>query len=702
MVQTPPRTKKIVKKSSQKKMTDESNQASQSVRAKPLPDVTEKFLHGKQIPVKINGHVKVKMDEVQEFSHPGFNKSKRPFGLKGRALDDIAFEEIFQLLTEKNLLAEEETANLAAAFSDQLKGQMGVKPARMGAPRRDWLIEQLHAIQDKFGGLKKKHLKALAEICRLSETEIYEVASFYAHFDLLEDDEAYPPAITLRVCDSITCAMHGAQALQQQLLKTCDAKNVRVLHAPCMGRCHVAPVVAVGKNYIGQADVKKISLAIANGETKPKKLSVPNLQQFGKSNILQQNLENFINTKYGKNYDPAIFKKFHSANNDSNDHLGYQLLFDLRRSLAIGDNSVADKILSILNQSALRGLGGAGFPTGKKWQIVRSYPAPRFMAVNIDEGEPGTFKDYFYLSQNPHQFLLGMLIAAEMVAAERIFIYLRDEYPDAYVTLQQALGEITERGLCGDKLKGKIEIRRGAGAYICGEESAMLESIEGKRGLPRNRPPFVAEVGLFGRPTLVNNLETLYWIPEILMLGAEWWNSFNANGRKGLRSYSLSGRVKHSGMKLAPAGITVQELIDDYGGGMVDGHQFKAYLPGGASGGILPASLNNVPLDFDTLQPHGCFIGSAAIVILSDKDNLADIAENLVAFFKEESCGQCTPCRVGTEKALALMKDRNWQQELLQELTIVMTDASICGLGQAAMNPVLSVMKHFPQDFRAK
>ncbi|MCX8515707.1 MAG: NAD(P)H-dependent oxidoreductase subunit E, partial [Alphaproteobacteria bacterium] len=478
-------------------------------------------------------------------------------------------------------------------------------------------------------------------------------------------EEAAPAPITVRVCQSLSCSLQGGDKLLTALAAKVNgdwAGRVRAVAAPCMGHCDHAAVAAVGKSYCYDATVEKIEQKIQKGETEADRLSTITLAEFTASEMKGDwLLQQLRHLKEGKKYGETVMAGLMAAN--------------------------------------LRGLGGAGFPTAKKWQIVRGFPGPRLMAVNIDEGEPGTFKDYFYLKQNPYRFILGMLVAAELVGVEKIYIYLRDEYPDIYLLLQRALAETRAAGWFGAI---GCELRRGAGAYICGEESAMLESIEGKRGLPRHRPPFVAQVGLFGRPTLVNNLETLYWVPEIILKGPDWWNSFGRHERRGLRSYSLSGRVKNPGVKLAPAGITVQELIDEYGGGMADGHGFKAYLPGGASGGILPATMANIPLDFDTLQPHGCFIGSAAVIILSDQDNLADAALNLIEFFKDESCGQCTPCRVGTEKAMTLMQQRRWHKDLLQELTSVMSDASICGLGQAAMNPVVSVMKHFPDDFESQ
>ncbi|MDI9314291.1 MAG: NAD(P)H-dependent oxidoreductase subunit E [Hydrotalea sp.] len=573
---------------------------------------------------------------AKAFAHPGFKKQQRPFGMKGRPLDDSAYQEVLLLI----------------------ENAKDLNPENNNQPRRDLLIEYLHLIQDKYNGIKQKHVKALAEVMKLAEAEVYEVATFYDHFDMLEDDET-PPAITVRVCDSVVCMMAGARQLISDLEKI-KPSGVRIKPSACMGHCDHAPVAQVGLSYAydlkGKSGVEAIANKIKKGE-----VSADRLQ-------------------------PWPLAKFQAG-----EVKGYDLLKKIR-----ADKKFGDEVLAMLGSANLRGLGGAGFPTAKKWQIVRDLAGKKLMAVNIDEGEPGTFKDYFYLANNPHQFISGMLMAAEIVGVEKIFIYLRGEYPDIRLLLQDALREAEP--FFGDI---KVELRRGAGAYICGEESAMLESIEGKRGLPRNRPPFVAQVGIFNRPTLVNNVETLYWVPEIVTRGAAWWSSFGANGRVGLRSFSLSGRVKNPGVKLAPAGITIKSLIDDYGGGMADGHEFKGYLPGGASGGILPATMADIPLDFDTLQPYGCFIGSAAVVVLSDKDNIADIAENLMAFFKHESCGQCTPCRVGTEKALTLMQGRQWHKDLLNELAQVMGDASICGLGQAASNPIKSAMAHFPNDFTA-
>ena len=478
------------------------------------------------------------------------------------------------------------------------------------------------------------------------------MASFYAHFDIVTEDELPPPPVTVRVCDSLTCALSGADALLSGLPDRMGA-DVRVIRAPCMGACHNAPAVAIGHSLHERATLDSVADAVRSGETHP-------------------HLPTFVG-----------FDLYRAEG-------GYRLLADC----LAGTRSV-DEILAALEASSLRGLGGAGFPTGRKWRFVRAEAAPRLMAVNADEGEPGTFKDRHYLETDPHRFLEGMLIGAWAVEAEAVYIYLRDEYPQIRELLRQELPRITAAGL--DR-HVRIELRRGAGAYICGEESAMLESIEGKRGLPRHKPPYPSQVGLFGRPTLINNVETLFWVRDIVEKGPESFASHGRNGRSGLRSFSVSGRVAEPGVKLAPAGITVRELIDEYCGGMLSGHSFKAYLPGGASGGILPASMGDVPLDFGTLEPHGCFIGSAAVVILSDKDSMREVALNVLRFFADESCGQCTPCRIGTEKAVTLMTRPRWDEALLNELTRVMTDASICGLGQAAMNPVKQVLNHFRDE----
>ncbi|WP_354683650.1 NADH-ubiquinone oxidoreductase-F iron-sulfur binding region domain-containing protein [Cupriavidus necator] len=523
--------------------------------------------------------------------------------------------------------------------------------------RRDLLIEHLHCINDRYGQLALPHLVALASELRLSMTEVYEVATFYHHFDVVREDAdgeiAPPPALTVRVCEGIACELAGAQALIDKLPALLGTE-VRVVAAPCIGRCEKAPAALVGQHPVDGATAEAIGAAV-------------------QANAVRHEPEPYID------YDAY------------REGGGYALL----KSLAAGDLDPA-AVLCTMEASGLRGLGGAGFPAGRKWRIVQNEPAPRLMAVNIDEGEPGTFKDRVYLERDPHRFLEGMLIAATVVNVSAIYIYLRDEYAGCRALLAEELRRLHEH----PPIPGLpvIELRRGAGAYICGEESAMIESIEGKRGMPRLRPPYVAQVGLFGRPTLEHNFETLYWVRDIIEKGAEWFASQGRNGRKGLRSFSVSGRVRKPGVHLAPAGITVRELIDEYCGGMLDGHAFYGYLPGGASGGILPASMGNIPLDFDTLQPYGCFIGSAAVVILSDQDSATQAARNLMHFFKHESCGQCTPCRTGTAKTLDLIRQPKWDLAALDDLSAVMRDASICGLGQAAPNPVDCVIKYFPHE----
>jgi formate dehydrogenase len=518
--------------------------------------------------------------------------------------------------------------------------------------RRDLLIEHLHKIQDRCGHISAAHIAALAREMGLAQTEVYEVATFYHHFDVLKEGEAPPPALTVRVCDSIACELAGAAELLEKL-PAILGKEVRVLHAPCVGRCDTAPVAVVGQNPIGSATVGKVAAAVSRKAAScpvPKYMDLEAYRMGG----------------------------------------GYRLIAD-----CLAGKRTREEIIQIAQDSAVRGLGGAGFPAGQKWKIVAAEPAPRLMAVNLDEGEPGTFKDRYYLERDPHRFLEGMLVAAWCAGVGEIYIYIRDEYAGCRKILERELGKLKAKPPCA---LPPIHLRRGAGAYICGEESAMIESIEGKRGMPRLRPPYVAQVGLFGYPTLEHNMETLYWVREVVEKGAAWFVSQGMNGRKGLRSFSVSGRVKRPGVHLAPAGITVNELIRDYCGGMLDGHAFYAYLPGGASGGILPATMGDIPLDFDTLQPYGCFIGSAAIVILSDRDRAAAAARNLMKFFADESCGQCTPCRVGTAKALNLMEAQRWDRPLLEELSVAMADASICGLGQAAPNPIRCVAKYFPKE----
>jgi len=540
---------------------------------------------------------------------------------KGRQLDDAARTEVRELLGER-------------------------------PRRRDLLIEFLHLIQDRFGHLSAAHLLALADEMRLSQAEIHEVATFYAHFDVVREGETPPPALTIRVCDSLSCELAGAQELIRALESGLDGSQVRVLRAPCMGRCDTAPVLEIGHNHIDEATPEKVDAAIAAGDTHA---HLPDYEDFA------------AYTAAG----------------------GYEKLKELRAG-----TTQPEAIEETLLDAGLRGLGGAGFPTGRKWSFVRAEDGPRYLAVNGDEGEPGTFKDRYYLERAPHLFLEGMLIAAWAVEAETAFIYMRDEYPAVLEILRREIAALEKAGIVEE---GYIDLRRGAGAYICGEESAMIESIEGKRGLPRHRPPFVAQVGIFGRPTLVNNVETLYWVAKVLREGADVLSGTEKNGRKGLRSYSVSGRVAKPGVYLLPAGSTITDIIEA-AGGMAPGHQFKAYQPGGPSSGLLPASIDDVPLDFDTLQPLGTFIGSAAVVVLSDADSARGAALNMLRFFEDESCGQCTPCRVGCEKAVKLMQADSWDQPLLEELCQAMADASICGLGQAAPNPIRLTIKHFADE----
>lgn len=556
---------------------------------------------------------------VQEVVNTKERKRQAP---KGRRVDPLALEEVRALLGDESRQA-------------------------------DLLIEHLHKIQDKFGHLASAHLAALAQEMRLAQTEVYEVASFYHHFDIVKEGEAAPQALTVRVCDGLSCEMGGARDLLAKLPKILG-KEVRVIAAPCVGRCEQAPVVVVGQNPIINASVEAVEAAVGNNQ---------------------------ITQPAGEVVDFVEYAKVG----------GYELL----KKCISGERDV-EAVIKTMEDSGLRGLGGAGFPSGRKWRIVRGEKGPRLMAVNIDEGEPGTFKDRVYLEKDPHRFLEGMLIAAWAVDIQTIYIYLRDEYHGCRTMLEAELAKLKANPPIANM--PEIFLRRGAGAYICGEESAMIESIEGKRGMPRLRPPYVAQVGLFGRPTLEHNFETLYWVRDILEKGGEWFTSHGRHGRKGLRSYSVSGRVKNPGVKLAPAGITIQELIDEHCGGMLEGQTFYGYLPGGASGGILPASMNDIPLDFDTLQPYGCFIGSAAVIVMSDKDTAVQAARNMMEFFKHESCGQCTPCRVGTAKASALIQKPKWDIGLLEDLSLVMRDSSICGLGQAAPNPIDCVVKYFPHE----
>ncbi|NRB20369.1 MAG: NAD(P)H-dependent oxidoreductase subunit E [Rhodobacteraceae bacterium] len=539
---------------------------------------------------------------------------------KGRQVDDTALEQVQALLGE--------------------------------LPRnRDLLIEFLHLIQDHYGHLSGAHIRALAEILRTGQAEIYEVASFYAHFDVVREGETPPPALTIRVCDSLSCELAGAAQLQQALKDGLDESQVRVLRAPCMGRCDTAPVLEIGHNHIDHATPEKVQAAIA-------------------ANDIHAHLPDY------EGFDAYVAEG------------GYATLKDLRL------NGNWEAVQAKIKEAGLRGLGGAGFPSGTKWGFVRANEGPRYLAVNGDEGEPGTFKDRYYLERTPHLFLEGMLIAAWAVEAETAYIYMRDEYPAVLEILATEIRALEDAGIVEP---GYIDLRRGAGAYICGEESAMIESIEGKRGMPRHRPPFVAQVGIFGRPTLVHNVETLMWVARINREGPECLNAVEKNGRKGLRSYSVSGRVNNPGVYLLPAGSTITDIIETCGG-MIEGHAFKAYQPGGPSSGLLPASMHDVPLDFDTLQPHGTFIGSAAVVVLSDQDSARDAALNMLRFFEDESCGQCTPCRVGCEKAVKLMQAPKWDQDLLEELSAAMVDTSICGLGQAAPNPIRLTIKHFPDE----
>lgn len=548
----------------------------------------------------------------------------------------------------------------------QLKGRQATPEARAevqaligqppeGGHRRDLLIEHLHVLNDHFQGLFERHIVALAAEMRLSVVEVFEVASFYHHFEILKDD-APAPRITVRVCDSLSCSLAGSDTLLRQLQRDLSG-DVQVVNVPCLGRCEQAPAAQVGQQAVAHATAQDVARRVAGRNTQP--LALPQA---------------------------LLFDDYKKAS-------GYQLAQQVAAGLKDHES-----VIQVLESSGLRGLGGAGFPVGRKWRIVRSQPAPRLMAVNIDEGEPGTFKDRTCLEADPHRFLEGVLIAASVVGCEAVYIYLRDEYHEARVMLTEELAALQANPPCA---LPHIELRRGAGAYICGEESAMIESIEGKRGEPRLRPPYIAEVGLFGRPTLEHNFETLYWIRELLEQGADSFASHGRHGRKGLRRFSVSGRVKQPGVKLAPAGITLRELVDEYCGGMADGHTLYAYLPGGASGGILPARLADVPLDFDTLQPHGCFIGSAAVMVLSQHDSAREAALNVMRFFAHESCGQCTPCRVGTDKAAQLMTAEVWDADTLQDLAQVMGDASICGLGQAAPNPIRCVLEYFPHEVGA-
>ena len=563
------------------------------------------------------------MDKFVSQTETSLKKKKRRWTPKGRQVEDKYLDEVSKL------------------FSGLIF-------------KRDELIEYLHILQDKFGVLYDKHLVALSTIINLPLSEIYEVATFYAHFNIVKDSKDYNPVNVVRVCESLTCELFGAHKLLQDIKKL-ENKNIKVLPGPCMGRCNVAPTVCVGKNYVDVANFDKVKKTIDE-----------------------------------KNFDPFIPDYINLSSYKKNG--GYEIADKIK-------NGVISKkqVLDSLNESGLKGKGGAGFPTGKKWEIVSNYNGKKYVAVNGDEGEPGTFKDRSYLESDPHRFLEGALIASYFINAQKVYIYMRDEYPTVIKILLDEINKMEDEEIIP---KDFFIVRRGAGAYICGEESAMIESIEGKRGLPRHRPPYVAEIGLFGCPTLTNNLETLFWVRDIIEKGAKWFAEKGSNGNKGFHSFSVSGRVKNPGVKVAPAGITIQQLIDKYCDGMADGHTFKGYLPGGASGGILPATMNDIPLDYGSkeLMDAGCFLGSAAVVVLSDHDNMKDVALNLLKFFEEESCGQCTPCRSGTEKTVKLMQEKNWNKEKLKDLSEVMAQASICGLGQAATNPLNSVLKYFSNE----
>ena len=563
------------------------------------------------------------MDKFVSQTETSLKKKKRRWTPKGRQVEDKYLDEVSKL------------------FSGLIF-------------KRDELIEYLHILQDKFGVLYDKHLVALSTIINLPLSEIYEVATFYAHFNIVKDSKDYNPVNVVRVCESLTCELFGAHKLLQDIKKL-ENKNIKVVPGPCMGRCNVAPTVCVGKNYVDVANFDKVKKTIDE-----------------------------------KNFDPFIPDYINLSSYKKKG--GYEIADKIK-------NGVISKkqVLDSLNESGLKGKGGAGFPTGKKWEIVSNYNGKKYVAVNGDEGEPGTFKDRSYLESDPHRFLEGALIASYFINAQKVYIYMRDEYPTVIKILLDEINKMEDEEIIP---KDFFIVRRGAGAYICGEESAMIESIEGKRGLPRHRPPYVAEIGLFGCPTLTNNLETLFWVRDIIEKGAKWFAEKGSNGNKGFHSFSVSGRVKNPGVKVAPAGITIQQLIDEYCDGMADGHTFKGYLPGGASGGILPATMNDIPLDYGSkeLMDAGCFLGSAAVVVLSDHDNMKDVALNLLKFFEEESCGQCTPCRSGTEKTVKLMQEKNWNKEKLKDLSEVMAQASICGLGQAATNPLNSVLKYFSNE----
>ncbi len=544
--------------------------------------------------------------------------------------------------------------------------------------RRDLLIEHLHKLNDAYRGLHDRHLVALAKEMNLPMAEVYEVATFYHHFEVLRGDEQ-AAALTVRVCDGLSCELAGAQDLLARLPAILGA-DVRVIPAPCLGRCEQAPVATVHQCAVPQASTDSVAALVKAGTQMHPQAAAQG------AFVPSAHAERAVTSTADHGQSTPAYVGYEAYRAQG----GYNLA-----AAVVNGEEDAERVLKAMEDSGLRGLGGAGFSAGRKWRIVRDTPAPRVMAVNIDEGEPGTFKDRTYLERDPHRFLEGLLVAAQVVGTGACYIYLRDEYHGCRAILEAELAKLRAHPPCPLPL---IELRRGAGAYICGEESAMIESIEGKRGEPRMRPPYIAQVGLFGRPTLEHNFETLYWVRDIVEKGPQWFAGFGRHGRKGLRSFSVSGRVKQPGVKLAPAGITLAELVDEYCGGMMDGHTLYAYLPGGASGGILPARMADVPLDFDTLQPHGCFIGSAAVIVLSQHDKARDAALNMMRFFEHESCGQCTPCRVGTAKAAALMEAPKWDNTTLEDINIVMTDASICGLGQAAPNPVRCVQKYFPDE----
>jgi len=583
----------------------------------------------------------------------------------------VSAEELRRRLRRKSRLKGRQPDEIALA---EVRGLLGEKPGQ--GWRRDRLIEHLHLLNDRYRALHERHLVALAHETNVPMAEVFEVASFYHHFDIVGEDAALP-AITVRVCDGLSCEMAGAQDLLQRL-PAMLGRGVRVIPAPCVGRCEQAPVAVVHQNPVPQADAHAVLSAVHGAR-------VFHPEPAGDAPFEPALLAQSELPMPAGEVAPAYtdFASYRAAGGYA---VAAQVITGQRR---------ADDIVQSLDAAGLRGLGGAGFPAGRKWRIVREQPAPRLMAVNIDEGEPGTFKDRSYLERDPHRFLEGLLIAASVVGIDACYVYLRDEYHGCRALLSAELAKLQQ---AAPFALPHIELRRGAGAYICGEESAMIESIEGKRGEPRMRPPYIAQVGLFGRPTLEHNFETLYWVRDIVERGPGWFAGFGRHGRQGLRSFSVSGRVKRPGVKLAPAGITLHELVEEYCGGMQDGHALYAYLPGGASGGILPASMADIPLDFDTLQPHGCLIGSAAIIVLDERDRARDAALNMMRFFAHESCGQCTPCRVGTDKAARLMEAPQWDEATLADLDRVMTDASICGLGQAAPNPMRSVLQHFRHE----